>query len=340
MSVLDQWIAKARVSGKKIVLPEGVDSRVVEAANRVVKAGIAQVTVIGTPEEIEGACKQAGLTERLFTVVDHTTSPDMPKFVAEYKRLRDLKKPITIEEAQSKMANRIFFGAMMTKLGLVDGLVAGSIASTADMLRAAFSVIGTAPGIKSASSAFIMDLPRPAPNGEKCMLFGDCAVIPDPTAEQLVDIAFGTCATYSALFEGTPKVAFLAFSTFGSASHEMLEKIQTASKMFCERIAAEKLNILCDPQEVQLDSAIVPDVAKMKCRGGSLQGSANILIFPDLNAGNIGYKLAQRLGGVDAFGPALQGLALPLNDLSRGCSVEDIVGTCALTVCQACNIKK
>ncbi len=222
----------------------------------------------------------------------------------------------------------------MARNNLVDGMVAGSIASTANMLRASFSCIGTAPGIKTGSSCFVMDLQTPSPAGDEVLLFADCGVNPDPNAEQLVDIAMATSNTYRALLGKTPRVAFLGFSTFGSAQHESLEKIVEAAAAFKQKVEAEKLDIIT-AGEMQADAAIVPAVAAKKCADSAIQGNANILIFPDLNSGNICYKLTERLAGAGAYGPILQGLARPVNDLSRGCSADDIFGVAAITVCQA-----
>jgi len=217
---------------------------------------------------------------------------------------------------------------------MADGLVAGSIASTADMLRAAFHCIGTAPGIKMASSCFVMDLKTPTAAGNHVLLFADCGVNPDPDASQLVDIALGTATTCRKLLGVQPKVAFLSFSTRNSADHEILNKVKEAAKLMKEKIAAENLDIVADG-ELQADAALVPSVAAAKAPDSPLAGGANILIFPDLNAGNIGYKLVQRLGQAEAYGPILQGVAKPLNDLSRGCSADDIFGQVVITVCQA-----
>jgi phosphate acetyltransferase len=203
------------------------------------------------------------------------------------------------------------------------------------MLRASFSVIGTAPGIKTGSSCFIMDLQTPSPAGDEALLFADCGVNPDPDADQLVDIAMATATTHKALFGTTPKVAFLGFSTYGSADHPALDKIKAAAKMMKEKVDKENLDIIVDENELQADAAIVPGVASSKCAASPLEGKANVLIFPDLNSGNICYKLTQRLAGAGAYGPILQGLAKPVNDLSRGCSADDIVGVAAITVCQS-----
>jgi phosphate acetyltransferase len=335
MAVIDSIIAKAKEAKKKLVLPEGQDSRVIEAANRIIAEGIADVTVLGSEQEIIDAGKEVGITEFKFKTVDPTKSELLEEFAAEFAEARRAKgKDISDEKALETMKDRLFFGNMLAKKGLVDGLVAGSIASTGDMLRASFMVIGTAKGIKIGSSCFIMDLKTPSPAGDSVMLFADCAVNPDPNAEQLVDIAVATAQTYKALIGETPKVAFLAFSTHGSASHPTLDKIAEATKLTKQRVLDEGLDMLVDG-ELQADSAIVPAVASKKCSDSPLEGSANVLIFPDLNSGNICYKITERLAGAGAYGPILQGLAKPVNDLSRGCSADDIFGVAAITACQA-----
>lgn len=333
MSIIDKFIAKAQKVNKKIVLPEGQDPRVVIAANKIIENGIAEVIVLGTEEEIKASCSEAGITPK-FEVINHETSDLLDSFAKEFCEIRK-KKKFSMEKSIGYMKNRIFFGSMMCRLGKADGMVAGSIASTADMLRASFTVIGTAEGIKTGSSCFIMDLATPAPSGDKVLLFADCAVNPDPNAEQLVDIAMATSVTYRALLGDTPKVGFLAFSTNGSATHPSLEKIRNAAKLTKERAETEGADIIIDGKELQADTAIVPSVAASKYSNSPLEGEANVLIFPDLNSGNICYKLVQRLAGAGAYGPILQGLARPVNDLSRGCSVDDIYGVVAITVCQA-----
>ena len=333
MSVLDTLNARARSVQKTVVLPEGQAPRVVTAANKAMDLGIAaKIIVLGSEAEIAAACKEAGVTERKFETIDYLNSDLFNAFVEEFTEMRKAKG-MTPEKAAATMKSRIYFGAMMCRKGMADGLVAGSIASTADMLRAAFHCIGTKKGMKIASSCFVMDLATPAPAGDEVLLFGDCGVNPNPDANQLVDIAMATATTYRSLIGKQPKVAFLSFSTKGSAENEILVKVTEAAKMFAEKVAAEKLDILCDG-ELQADAAIVPSVAAAKAPESPLAGSANILIFPDLNAGNIAYKLVQRLAHAQAYGPVLQGLAMPLNDLSRGCSPEDIYGEIVITVCQ------
>ena len=333
MAIIDTFIKKAQQANGKIVLPEGQDPRVVAAANKIIEENVAEVVVLGTPEEISAACKEAGVTEQKFTSLDHTTSDLLTPYAEEFCEIRK-KKNMTMDTALEYMKGRIFFGAMMVRKGDADGMVAGSIASTGDMLRASFSVIGTAEGIKTGSSCFVMDLATPSPAGDTTLVYADCAVNPDPNAEQLVDIAFATAHTTKALLDVQPKIAFLSFSTKNSAQHETLDKVKEATKLALERIEATGADILLDG-ELQADSAIVPGVAAKKCADSPIKGSANVLVFPDLNAGNICYKLTERLAGAKAYGPILQGLAKPVNDLSRGCSADDIFGVAAITICQS-----
>lgn len=336
MPILNTLVARAKSNPKAIVLPEGQDPRVVVAANKAVEAGVVtRAVVLGTEEEITAACAKAGVSERRFETLDYLASDLFPEFVNEFYEMRKAKG-MTPEKAATTMRSRIYFGAMMCRRGLVAGLVAGSIASTADMLRAAFHCIGTAPGMKIASSCFVMDLKTPTASGDDVLLFADCGVNPNPDANQLVDIALATSATYRALLGRQPKVAFLSFSTRNSADHEILNKVKEAAALMKQRIESEKLDIVADG-ELQADAALVPTVAAAKAPDSPLAGGANILIFPDLNAGNICYKLVQRLAHADAYGPVLQGLAKPLNDLSRGCNADDIFGQIVISVCQAAN---
>ena len=334
MYAVDLFVKKAQSGAKSLVLPEGQDPRVVAAANMIVVNRVAtEVIVLGSEAEISESCQKAGITERKFKTLDYLNCDFFEEYAVQFAKIRE-KKKITLEQAREAIKNRIFFGSLMTRNHKVDGLVAGSIASTPDMLRAAFNCIGTAPGISSASSCFVMDLANPAPNGERVLLYSDCGVNPNPDADQLVDIALATAQTYRSLLDKQPKLSFLSFSTVGSAQHEIVEKIIAASNKLKAKIAAENLDIIA-AGELQADAALVPGVCKAKAPNESIAGQSNILIFPDLNAGNIAYKLTERLAGAGAYGPILQGLAYPINDLSRGCSVEDIYAVAAITACQA-----
>ncbi len=342
MSALDDIIAKASALNGTVVLPEGMDARVIAAACQCVDRKICRPVVLGTAAEIAAAEAQAGmaLASRGIQVIDYTAGDaELESAYLEAWNAKEAKKPaekqklIDLAAAQATLrTKRIYFGGMMVKTGRVNGLVAGSIASTGDMLRAAFHTLGTQKGVKTASSCFLMDLKAPTPAGDTVLAFGDCAVIPCPTAEQLVDIGLASAETYRDLTGNEPRVAFLSFSTKGSAGGELVEKVQKAVEL-AKPVFAEK-GIKMDG-ELQFDAAIVPAVGQLKNPQGEIQGNANVFVFPDLQAGNIGYKIAQRLGGAVAIGPNLQGLAKAMNDLSRGCSVEDIVGTVCVTLLQS-----
>ena len=344
MNAIKSIIEKASKLNGTIVLPEGMDPRVITAACSCVDRKICTPIVLGTPQEISDAEAKSGLSlaERGIKVIDYTTDPmgdELAKVYLEAWNAKESRKPVEKQKiidlaaaTKTLRTKRIYFGGMMVKQGLVNGLVAGSIASTGDMLRAAFHTLGTQKGVKTASSCFIMDLREPTASGDSVLAFGDCAVIPNPTAEQLVDIGLSSAQTYRDLTGNEPRVAFLSFSTKGSAAGELVEKVQKAVEL-AKPVFAEK-GIKMDG-EMQFDAAIVPSVGQLKNPGGEIQGNANVFVFPDLQAGNIGYKIAQRLGGATAIGPNLQGLAKAMNDLSRGCSAEDIVGTICVTLLQS-----
>jgi len=344
MKAIEKIIKSASKVNGSIVLPEGMDARVITAACACVDRKICTPVVLGTPDEIAAAESKAklSLAERGIKVIDYTADPLGDELAAAYLEAwnaKESRKPpekqkiIDLAAAVKTMrTKRIYFGGMMVRQGMVNGLVAGSIASTGDMLRAAFHTLGTQKGVKTASSCFIMDLREPTPSGDSVLAFGDCAVIPNPTAEQLVDIGLSTAQTYRDLTGNEPRVAFLSFSTKGSAAGELVEKVQKAVEL-AKPVFAEK-GIAMDG-ELQFDAAIAPSVGQLKNPNGAIQGNANVFIFPDLQAGNIGYKIAQRLGGAVAIGPNLQGLAKAMNDLSRGCSAEDIVGTICVTLLQS-----
>ena len=334
MSFLHELIEKARKHGnRRIVFPEGNDPRVALAADKIESEKIAVPILLGTEDEINRACAEAGISDEKFHAFDHLKSELLPRFAAEFCVFRN-RRNFTNEKSLDLMRNRLFFGAKMLQNGLVDGMVAGSMASTAETLRAALAVIGLKDGVKTPSGSFFMDLPDPTASGENVLFFSDCAVNPNPDPEQLAEIAVLSAANYSFFTGKIPRIAFLSFSSHGSASDESINKIRVAKELAIRKLKDSGIEALVDG-ELQSDSALVPEVFERKCPSSILAGNANVLIFPDLNSGNIGYKLVERLGGASAYGPILQGFAKPINDLSRGCSVNDIIGVAAITACQS-----
>jgi phosphate acetyltransferase len=316
--LMSSIIAKAKGLKKTIVLPDATDERAIQAARILVDRGIAQPILIGKTGAIQDQAKKCGTALSGIRIVDPEHSDKLSDFSHIYFNLRKAKG-LQFTEAQKAMTNSLFFGAMMVREGTADGSVAGSLSTTGDVLRAGIQVIGLAPGITIVSSFFLMVFPH------QVYSFADCAVVPDPTAEQLADIGISTADNHRRLTGETPRVAMLSFSTKGSASHPLVEKVQQATEIFRNKRA----DLVMDG-ELQLDAAIVPKVGAAKAPASPIAGKANVLIFPDLNAGNIGYKLAQRLGGAEAIGPVVQGLRKPSFDLSRGCSVSDIVNVSAI----------
>ncbi|WP_419678235.1 phosphate acetyltransferase [Aliarcobacter lanthieri] len=329
MGLIDKIKEKAKKQLRTIVLPEAEDERVLKATQIVLQEKTAKVVLIGDAETIKADASKYGANIEGATIVDPKNFDNIEKYIDELVELRKSKN-LSKEEAKQIMLNEPrFFGCMMVRLGDADGLVAGSNSPTSDVLRAAIQVIKTAPGINTVSSTFVMETKDGKFGDNGLILFSDCAVIPDPTAEQLADIASATAATASSVVGLEPRVAMLSFSTKGSASHPLVDKVTTACKILKDR----NVNFPFDG-ELQADAAIVESIGAKKAPDSKVAGRANILVFPDLQAGNIGYKLVQRFAGAEAHGPIIQGLNKPVNDLSRGCSVEDISNLVAITATQ------
>ena len=330
MDFVKQWFEKAKARKKSVILPETEDDRMYLATEKIIKEGLAsKVILLGNPEEIAAKAKEVGADISGAEIVDPLTDESRMEYVEEFVKLRE-KKGITKEQAEKTMEDRLFYSAMMLRKGRGDSVVAGAFNTTGAVLKAAIQVVGTPQGIKTVSSAFVMIMDDAKWGVDGVLFFGDCAVMPNPTAEQLADIAMSTASTCKALTGADPKVALLSFSTKGSAEHELVDKVRSACKILEER----KVDFEFDG-ELQLDAAIIEKVGAKKAPDSNVAGKANCLIFPDLQAGNIGYKLTQRLAGAEALGPVIQGLAKPYNDLSRGCSVDDIVMTAAFAILNA-----
>ena len=329
MNFIDQVKAKARASLKTIVLPEGDEPRTVRAAAAIKAEGIARPVLLGAAEAIRSVAEALGADIAGIATIDPATSADAPRYAAMLHELRKAKG-VTEEEAARLVADSMYFGIMMVKAGDADGLVSGAVHTTGDMLRPALQIIKTKPGCKVVSSSFLMDCPNRALGHNGLLVYSDCVVVPCPTAEELAHIAVSAAETARVLCGiDEPRVALLSFSTKGSAKHELVEKVRQATEI-AHGLAP---NLLLDG-EMQFDAALIPEIGASKAPGSAVAGHANVLVFPDLQAGNIGYKITQRIGGAEAFA-VLQGLAKPCNDLSRGCSAEDIVSTVALTAVQA-----
>lgn len=332
MKLFERLSAKAAEHPQKLVLPESTEPRTLQAADQIIARGLAHVVLLGKRDEIEAKAEELGLGNIRQA---HFHDPEDTEFTEKYAELLAeirKRKGVTIEVArQIVKSDPLYLGCLMIKAGHADCMVAGALSPTANVLRAAFQVLKTKPGIKVVSGAFIMLLPENCPYGDENMLvFADCAVVPDPSSEELAQIAIETARTTKHIAGLDPVVAMLSFSTYGSAQHDKVDKVRNAVELVHE----------LDPQlvvdgEMQSDAAIVPAIGEKKAPGSKVAGQANTLIFPNLEVGNIAYKLVQRLAGAGAVGPILQGLGAPVNDLSRGATVEDIVNTIIVTCNQA-----
>jgi phosphate acetyltransferase len=331
MTLLEQIKENARKHGKRIVLPEGQEPRTLEAANEILAEKLAQIILIGNPAEIKKQAEEKGLKNVLASakIVDPIAHEKKEAYINLMLEIRK-SKGLTKEEATRLIEDPLYLGVLMIKAGDADGEVAGAMNATGNVLRPAFQYVKTAPGISVVSGAFIMILNETTYGENGIMVFADCAVHPDPTAKELAEIAVATGKTTRAIAGFEPKIAMLSFSTKGSASHAMVDKVVEATK-----IAQEMAPDMQIDGELQADAAIIEAIGQSKAPGSKIAGKANVLVFPTLETGNIAYKLVQRLAHAEAIGPILQGMAAPINDLSRGCSVSDIVNLVAITANQA-----
>jgi phosphate acetyltransferase len=321
---------KAKKNPKIIVLPEGEEPRMIKAAETIINEGFASLIFLGIEENIKSKARELGIDlSNKIRIINPKGSEKLKEYAESYYQLRK-NKGVSSDEAYQLLENPLYFGALMVYHDDADGLVAGSINATGDVLRPALQTIKTAPGINIVSSSFVMVIPD-CPYGEKgVMVFADCALNPEPNAQQLADVAIASAATGKALVGFEPKVAMLSFSTKGSGKHPLVDKIIEATK-----IAKKKKPELLIDGELQADAALIPSIGERKAPNSKIAGKANVLIFPDLHSGNIAYKLIERLAKAEAIGPISQGMRKPVNDLSRGCSAEDIVNVVAITVLQA-----
>ena len=331
MNFIDTIKERAKKDIKKIVLPEASDLRILKAAEMAVKSAYADIVLIGNKENINKMAKENNLDISKTTIIDPQISEKSEIYANSLYELRK-EKGMTLEKARELVKDEVYFGMMMVKLNEADGLVSGAIHSTSDTLRPALQILKTAPGTKLVSAFFLMVVPNCEYGENGVFVFGDCGLNQNPSAEELVEIANSSSKSFEQLVGKPANVAMLSYSTKGSAKSDLTQKVIDATNMIREKYPEMRVD-----GELQLDAAIVPAVAESKAPGSEVGGMANTLIFPDLNAGNIGYKLTQRLGKAEAYGPLCQGIAKPVNDLSRGCSAEDVAGVIAITAVQAQN---
>ncbi|WP_442592711.1 phosphate acetyltransferase [Parapusillimonas sp. JC17] len=329
MSLLDAIFHKARLNPMRIVLCEGDDPRILEAAHKAAAEGLARISLVGDGERIARTLEHHGWNDPHIDVIDQKQSSLAPSFAQELARLR-AKRGMSLQQAEAAILEPLVFAMLLLRLGHVDGSVAGAVHTTADVVRNAIQIIGMKPGTKLVSSFFIMLRDEPFHTNAHALIFADCGLVIDPDADELAEIAMAAADSATALLDTEPRVALLSFSTGGSARHGCVDKVRQAA----ERLRARRPGLAVDG-DIQLDAAIVPQVAQSKLPGSQVAGQANVLVFPNLDAANIGYKLTERLGHATAIGPLLQGLDKPANDLSRGCNANDVYNAIAVTVVQA-----